>query len=442
MTTFDIDNTKKTKYLEVLESLVEQGHALRSVHNPQTWSLSVLTFALHLYDCSALFSNTKERWNKQLPFSEAWDVDFADWKSKIWSLVIDANGFVSDERNDEWKQLCNSDINAFVAKASECLNGNVPISEVLAFLKDRKTELSEVVVNMGQMLSTILADIDNIPTAASKIQFVEYYDSLMNIYMKEHHDNPYPVNMGEEVVSFEKWIASKTEKQRQNAIPKRLNSICSSMQKDQTWMEVWEENVDSNQYYIDKEGIGREIFSRRRSIIANKIPCSEIMNSIFSSLALCSHLWDYLASKNSDAYTKLSDGRKKILSQIDDLIDKGQWASFANADKMKEYMRQVLGVGKSLLSDRDARLSQALWALFENRRGGDAIRITWQNLIGYFDDKGLFDYAGGSPALNELFFNNKDNYSNIDKGRVRNKSTHKKLSSLYPLLDAFIPQQG
>ena len=442
MTTFDIDNTKKTKYLEVLESLVEQGHALRCVHNPQTWSLSVLTFALHLYDCSALFSNTKERWNKQLPFSEAWDVDFADWKSKIWSLVIDANSFVSDERNDEWKQLCNSDINAFVAKASECLNGNVPISEVLDFLKDRKTELSEVVVNMGQMLSTILADIDNIPTATSKIQFVEYYDSLMNIYMKEHHDNPYPVNMGEEVVSFEKWIASKTEKQRHNAIPKRLNSICSSMQKDQTWMEVWEENVDSNQYYIDKEGIGREIFSRRRSIIANKIPCSEIMNSIFSSLALCTHLWNYIASQNSDAYTNLPDNRKDIINQIDDLIDKGQWASFTNADKMKAFMLQVLGVGKSPLPDEKVGMSQKLWGLLEKRRGGDALRVTWQNLVGYFDDKGLFGHAGGSPALNEMFFGNQDNYSNIDKGREESKNVHKGFKSVLPLLDAYIPQKG
>ena len=77
MTTFDIDNTKKTKHLEVLESLQEQGHALLATHNPHTWRLSALTFALHLHDCFILFSQLKAKWMERLPFSEAWDVDFA-----------------------------------------------------------------------------------------------------------------------------------------------------------------------------------------------------------------------------------------------------------------------------------------------------------------------------------------------------------------------------
>ena len=60
MTTFDIDNTKKTKHREVLESLVEQAHALQAIHNPHTWRLSALTFALHLHDCQILFTQLKE----------------------------------------------------------------------------------------------------------------------------------------------------------------------------------------------------------------------------------------------------------------------------------------------------------------------------------------------------------------------------------------------
>ncbi len=69
MTTFDIDNTQKTKYLEVLESLVEQGHSLRAIHSPQTWRLSALTFALHLHDSIILFGKLKEKWSQRLPLS-------------------------------------------------------------------------------------------------------------------------------------------------------------------------------------------------------------------------------------------------------------------------------------------------------------------------------------------------------------------------------------
>ena len=97
MTTFDIDNTKKTKHLEVLESLVEQGHALRATHNPQTWRLSALTFALHINDCIILFSRLKDKWAERLPLSEAWDVDFTEWKTRIWSLVNNVSSFTEDQ---------------------------------------------------------------------------------------------------------------------------------------------------------------------------------------------------------------------------------------------------------------------------------------------------------------------------------------------------------
>jgi len=109
---------------------------------------------------------------------------------------------------------------------------------------------------------------------------------------------------------------------------------------------------------------------------------------------------------------------------------------------MKAFMLQVLGVGKSPLPDEKVGMSQKLWGLLEKRRGGDALRVTWQNLVGYFDDKGLFGHAGGSPALNEMFFGNQDNYSNIDKGREESKNVHKDFKSVFPLLDAYIPQKG
>lgn len=440
MTTFNIDTTP-TKYKEILDSIKEQGRSLKAIHNPQTWRLSALTFALHLYDCTILFEGLRDRWKTQLPFSEAWDVDFSVWKNSIWSVVIDTNSFTSSDNYDEWKQLCDSDINDFIAKASECLNGNVPISEVMDFLKDKETELSEVVINMGRELSAVLAEIDDIATVASKEQFVDYYDNLMNLYLKEQSDNPYPVKMGDNIISLDKWIASKTENQRKKAIPTKLGAINSNMLKDLIWMEAWEENVGIEQRFIDKEGIGREIFIKRKTIIEDSIPCYEIMYNLFSSLALCTHLWNYLASQNEGAFDNLPERRKEIIGYIEELIEKGDWVEPASVETMCAFMRQVLGVGTQVLTEDEEKLSQILWSLFEKRRGGDAFRVTWQNLIGYFDDNGLFGHAGGSPALNEQFFGNNDNYSNIDKGRINAKDMLKAFKNILPLLNTYLPQK-
>lgn len=440
MTTFNIESTP-TKYKEILDSIIEQGHALKSLHNPQTWRLTALTFALHLYDCTILFENLRDRWKEHLPFSEAWDVNFADWKNKIWSAVIDTNSFTSNEEFSNWKKLCKSDINDFVIKASECLNGNVPISDVLEFLKDKETELFTVVVNMGQALSVVLSEIDSIPMTATKEQFIDYYNNLLNIYVKENEDNPYPIKVGNEVISFDKWIASKTEKQRNISIPNKINSIHSNMLTDKTWNELWEENVFLDQRTLDKEGIGRAIFPMRKTLIENeKAPINETMYELFSSLALCSHLWEYESNHNANALDNLSELRLEILKEVETLIEKGEWKKPVTADQMKIYIRTVLGVGSQKLVGDDENMSKTLWELFE---GNNRVRITFQNLIGYFSTYKLLPEGRGSDLLNRKFFDpNAKTYQNIDHGRptINNKNMPRKFQSILPLLDKYRPK--
>ena len=439
MTTFNID-TSPTKYKEILDSIIEQGHALKSIHNPQTWSLSALTFALHLFDCTILFEGVRDKWKKQLPLSEAWDVDFAFWKNKVWSVVIDTESFTTKDPFGEWKLLCDSDIKDFVAKANDCLDGNVPISEVLDFLKDKETGLSNVVLNMGKALTTVLADIDNIPTSATKEQFIDYFDSLMNIYLNENQDNPYPIRMGDDVISFEKWIASKTEKQRKKSVPSKLCSINSTMLNDKVWREVWEENVDLEQRFIDKEGFGREIFAKRKSIIEDDKPCGEILSDCFSSLALCTHLCDYLASQNEGAFDKLPEGRKEIIFKVEALIEKGEWEVPATIENMKAYLRQVLGVGKQALAGDDEKMSEGLWSLFESGQG-ERIRVTFQNLIGYFASCSYLPANKKSSSLNKMFYGpNADVYQNIDKGHPGSKGMPPKFKEILPLLNKYRPK--
>lgn len=130
-------------------------------------------------------------------------------------------------------------------------------------------------------------------------------------------------------------------------------------------------------------------------------------------------------------------------SAIDDiweLIDRGDWQNGASADSIKTMMTNVL------------QHSVAMQNLLSGGRG-DRIRVTWQNLIGYFSERGLL--AGpnkmGSPALNRMFFANNSKYpgigtdidttySNIDKGRPSRGNMSTVFSDVVPVLDEYLPQ--
>ena len=136
---------------------------------------------------------------------------------------------------------------------------------------------------------------------------------------------------------------------------------------------------------------------------------------------------------------ELTAERRSILKQIDLLIAKGDWKLPATEQNMKQSMRQVLGVGERGLTVTEMELSDTLWSLLEHRRGGDALRITFQNLIGYWDEHGLFHKHQGSPSLCKLFFGSADGYSNIDKGRPGKSGVLGEFKSVVPLLDRYLP---
>jgi hypothetical protein len=79
-----------------------------------------------------------------------------------------------------------------------------------------------------------------------------------------------------------------------------------------------------------------------------------------------------------------------------------------------------------------------LWRLLESGRG-DRVKIVWQNMVGYMDDKKLFKLKG-SPALNKDFFGDDKGYTNIDKGRPSKGLMTADFESVIPLLDAYVPK--
>lgn len=135
--------------------------------------------------------------------------------------------------------------------------------------------------------------------------------------------------------------------------------------------------------------------------------------------------------------------RQTIVDRLMELADKGDWADGITASDIKKMLKNVLGLGEAPLTDDNLSMSVTLWNMLEHGRGGDRVRITWQNLVGYLDDKGLFKKKS-SPKLNRDFFEDKNGYDNINKGRPNSISWETNMpqdfQDVLPLLDTFVSQ--
>ena len=144
--------------------------------------------------------------------------------------------------------------------------------------------------------------------------------------------------------------------------------------------------------------------------------------------------------KDNSSYSQnLSKGRQCIIDELLALVDKGDWKKIDTAEKVKLMLKTILGLGDEELTEEYLEMSKKLWGLLENGRG-DREKIVWQNMVGYFDDKRLFN-PKGSPALNKDFFGDEETYSNIDKGRPSRENMSSGFREVLPLLDKYCPNE-
>lgn len=140
----------------------------------------------------------------------------------------------------------------------------------------------------------------------------------------------------------------------------------------------------------------------------------------------------------NDYKVMLSTPRQSILDQLLNLADKGDWVNGITSEDVKAMLKIVLGQGETPLSVKETEHSEILWRLLESGRG-DRVKIVWQNIVGYLDDKKLFRQKG-SPALNKDFFGDDKGYTNINKGRPSKGLMTPDFESIIPLLDAYVPK--
>ena len=101
-------------------------------------------------------------------------------------------------------------------------------------------------------------------------------------------------------------------------------------------------------------------------------------------------------------------------------------------------LKTVLGQGETPLKDNEVELSATFWNLLESGRS-ERLRVTWQNLVGYFDDSHLLKKKT-APALNMDFFGDKIGSDNINKGRPSRDNMSSGFREILPLLDAYVPK--
>lgn len=136
--------------------------------------------------------------------------------------------------------------------------------------------------------------------------------------------------------------------------------------------------------------------------------------------------------------TTLSASRQEILEQLLTLVGKGDWKYDRTADEVKQMLLTVLGQGETTLTGKEAAQSDRLWHLLENGRS-DRVKIVWQNIVGFLDDRKLL-MPKGSPALNKDFFGKEEGYPNIDKGRPSRDNMSAGFQDVLPLLDKYCPK--
>lgn len=305
MIEFDIDINQKTPYLLLLESLVNQSKALKTIHNPKTWCLSALTYALHLNDCLVLFEDLKNRWARELPFDEAWDVDFREWKIEIWSAANNNKSEVAKE----WKSLCDNDYKRFIELSQQVAEGEITITPLVEFVENKETSIQQIIKDAGRRLSELFSEIEHASTHYEDSLFLAFYDGCIDTYKELNKNDLYMIKAkGYSKTSYEAWETSKTLAKRPLSIQKLIEAIVRDMDGYKSLSDVWGDCYDTNSKTIDGESIARNLFIFRKEIIGNKnVSYRDSMDKLFYTVTMLEFLNERLKELTSSGDQPLTE---------------------------------------------------------------------------------------------------------------------------------------
>lgn len=216
---------------------------------------------------------------------------------------------------------------------------------------------------------------------------------------------------------------------------KKIASRWYQMKDDDLWWRKFAYNIPFND--ADREGEIKTFF-----MILDKICIlTDILQGHAEEYGIDVDYNNCISSQEDETTVRNTptSNRLVILAQLQNYADKGDWVNGIDSEDVKHMLRTVLGQSETSLSTKEAEQSETLWHLLESGRG-DRVKIVWQNMVGYLDDKKLFRQKG-SPALNRDFFGDDKGYTNIDKGRPSKGLMAADFERIIPLLDAYCPEK-
>ena len=337
MINFDIDKDKKTPYLILLESLVDQSNALKTIHNHKTWCLSALTYALHLNDCLVLFEDLRDRWSRELPFGEAWDVDFDDWVTKIWSA---ANNIQSEVK--QWKSLCDNDYRRFIELSQQVADGVITITPLVEFVENKETSIQNIITDAARKLSDLFYKIEHDRQHYVGSLYLSFYDECIETYTEINKKNLHMVYLKTYSQPYDAWEASKTEAKRPAAIKKLMEGIVKQMDAYKSLEEVWNDCYDPQSNEIEGESIARNLFINRRVIIGNtSIDYRDTLDKLFYTVTMLEFLKERLKKlTSSDVHAISVDEQEQKRQPSNNVFRETINGKYINFGKLIDFIRE------------------------------------------------------------------------------------------------------
>lgn len=400
-----------------------------------------------------------QRWNTYLPFHEAIDVHFGEWRSEVseWLKLMDkverhlTMDYVLDLLGAPVTELGNEldkSVSVHCAQIDKCLKESTEGWEQKVYMNsdELKDEPNKSAPVHGIQTDKCLKE----STVARLHELEDELESLERFFSSELSERQFLIlalRLRNRDCSRASEEAQAEVHRAHNAWPsKYIKERARQMKEDLKISLLTDPRMQELRDYVDLDYpepyrdacFGQFIFKSREELSTADV------QHLVMTIEKIRLLNDYIDPSGKQRRREqqaqgrvLSDEDKQVVSTLCKLAAQVEWRGGSTVDSITNGIRKMLGVGYTL-DGQALALSDQLWALLKNRRGCDAeksLRLTWLNIVGWCVRNERL--SGGSPALCKLFFPrcNHDDYKTIDKGRCR---PPRPFMLIEPLLEKFL----
>lgn len=270
MTISNNSSRNGSMYLRMLKSIEAKGELFLSIYNIETRHYELLSFAMFMYDCSFYFNDMLKRWKEHLPhLGEARDVEFLEWKEKISKAInnslipVDNDGSVYTTGQE--KNLCEEEIEGLYKIYKGNDEFKKKIEDMSHFLVEHNANIEQLVVDVGNIMTNLLGELDNSLLYADESKYEDVYRSLSLVWEPNwaaiKHDE------------YDIYVQKLTKRFFKKSLEKRIEELLSQFitnQFEPRWQPLincssdWDYIYDSENKTIDIQAIGRCAIAHRR----------------------------------------------------------------------------------------------------------------------------------------------------------------------------------